>query len=108
MAVSYRGAAAFGMVHIPVGRYTATQDNGIHFNQLISDKESAFAQSRSVWQTLLMWAGILTIARNTVSKCFLSLFTRGGPLGNRPPLVKHSEPVSADFVRAAHMGGFFV
>lgn len=56
MAVPYRGATAFGMVHIPVGRYTATQDNGIHFNQLISDKESAFAQSRSVWQTLLMWA----------------------------------------------------
>lgn len=34
MAVSHRGAISFGMVHIPVGLYTATQDNDIHFNQL--------------------------------------------------------------------------
>ena len=38
MAVSHRGAISFGMVHIPVGLYTATQDNDIHFNQL--EKES--------------------------------------------------------------------
>ena len=34
MAVSHRGVISFGMVHIPVGLYTATQDNDIHFNQL--------------------------------------------------------------------------
>ena len=34
MAVSHRGAISFGMVHIPVGLYTATQENDIHFNQL--------------------------------------------------------------------------
>ena len=34
MAVSHRGAISFGLVHIPVGLYTATQDNDIHFNQL--------------------------------------------------------------------------
>ncbi len=34
MAVSHRGAISFGMVHIPVGLYTATQDNDNHFNQL--------------------------------------------------------------------------
>ena len=34
MAVSHRGAFSFGMVHIPGGLYTATQDNGIHFYQL--------------------------------------------------------------------------
>ena len=33
MAVSHRGAISFGMVHIPVGLCTATQDNDIHFNQ---------------------------------------------------------------------------
>lgn len=34
MAVSHRGAISFGMVHVPVGLYTATQDNDIHFNQI--------------------------------------------------------------------------
>ena len=34
MAVVHRGAIPFGLVHIPVGLYTATQDNDIHFNQL--------------------------------------------------------------------------
>ena len=37
MAVSHRGAISFGLVHIPVGLYTATQDNDIHFNQLCPD-----------------------------------------------------------------------
>ena len=32
MVVSHRGAISFGMVHIPVGLCTATQDNDIHFN----------------------------------------------------------------------------
>ena len=40
MAVSHRGAISFGMVHIPVGLYTATQDNDIHFNQLCKEDES--------------------------------------------------------------------
>lgn len=34
MAVSHKGAISFGLVHIPVSLYTATQDNDIHFNQL--------------------------------------------------------------------------
>jgi len=34
MAISHKGAISFGLVHIPVNLYTATQDNDIHFNQL--------------------------------------------------------------------------
>lgn len=34
MAVAHKGAISFGLVHIPVGLYTATQDNDIRFNQL--------------------------------------------------------------------------
>lgn len=34
MAVSHKGAISFGLVHIPVSLYTATQDNDISFNQL--------------------------------------------------------------------------
>lgn len=40
MAVSHRGAISFGMVHITVGLYTATQDNDIHFNQLCKEDGS--------------------------------------------------------------------
>lgn len=40
MAVSHKGAISFGLVHIPVGLYTATQDNDIHFNQLCKDDMS--------------------------------------------------------------------
>ncbi len=40
MAVSHRGAISFGMVFIPVGLYTATQDNDIHFNQLCKEDGS--------------------------------------------------------------------
>ncbi|MBQ4426414.1 MAG: hypothetical protein II881_01495 [Oscillospiraceae bacterium] len=40
MAVSHRGAISFGMVHIPVGLYTAAQDNDIHFNQLCKEDGS--------------------------------------------------------------------
>ncbi len=34
MAVVQKGAISFGLVYIPVGLYTATQDNDIAFNQL--------------------------------------------------------------------------
>jgi len=34
MAVSQKGAISFGLVHIPVELYTATEDNDIRFNQL--------------------------------------------------------------------------
>ena len=34
MAAVHKGAISFGLVHIPVSLYTATQDNDIHFNQL--------------------------------------------------------------------------
>ena len=40
MAVAHRGAISFGMVYIPVGLYTATQDNDIHFNQLCKEDGS--------------------------------------------------------------------
>jgi DNA end-binding protein Ku len=37
MAVAHKGAISFGLVHIPVNLYTATQDNDISFNQLHKD-----------------------------------------------------------------------
>ena len=40
MAAAHRGAISFGLVHIPVGLYTATQDNDIHFNQLCKEDGS--------------------------------------------------------------------
>lgn len=40
MAVSHKGAISFGLVHIPVSLYTATQDNDIHFNQLHKEDHS--------------------------------------------------------------------
>ena len=46
MAVSHRGAISFGMVHIPVGLYTATQDNDIHFNQLCKEDGSRIKYKR--------------------------------------------------------------
>ena len=46
MAVSHRGAISFGMVHIPVGLYTATQDNDIHFNQLCREDGSRVKYKR--------------------------------------------------------------
>lgn len=40
MAVSHRGAISFGLVHIPVGLYTATQNNDIGFKQLCKEDNS--------------------------------------------------------------------
>ncbi|MEZ4357383.1 MAG: Ku protein [Eubacteriales bacterium] len=37
MAATYKGAITFGLVHIPISLYTATQDNEIHFNQLCKE-----------------------------------------------------------------------
>lgn len=51
MAVSHRGAISFGMVHIPVGLYTATQDNDIHFNQLCKEDGSRIKYKRSSTMT---------------------------------------------------------
>ncbi|MHB1153389.1 MAG: non-homologous end joining protein Ku [Eubacteriales bacterium] len=39
-AVSHKGAISFGLVYIPVGLYTATQDNDISFNQLCKEDKS--------------------------------------------------------------------
>lgn len=36
-SVTQRGAISFGLVHIPIGLYTATRDNSISFNQLHKD-----------------------------------------------------------------------
>jgi len=33
MAVAHKSVISFGLVAIPVGMYTAIQDNDIHFNQ---------------------------------------------------------------------------
>lgn len=40
MAVAHKSAISFGLVHIPIGLYTATQDNDIHYNQLHKDDHS--------------------------------------------------------------------
>ena len=40
MAVAHKSVISFGLVSIPVGMYTATQDNDIHFNQLHKDDDS--------------------------------------------------------------------
>jgi DNA end-binding protein Ku len=40
MAAAHKGAISFGLVHIPISLYTATQDNDIHFNQLHKDDNS--------------------------------------------------------------------
>lgn len=40
MAVSHKGAISFGLIYIPVGLYTATQDIDIHFNQLCKEDGS--------------------------------------------------------------------
>ena len=37
MPVAHKSAISFGLVHIPVGLYTATQDNDIRFNQLCKE-----------------------------------------------------------------------
>ena len=37
MAASHKGAISFGLVHIPIALYTATQDNDFHFNQLCKE-----------------------------------------------------------------------
>lgn len=37
MPVAHKSAISFGLVHIPVGLYTATQDNEVHFNQLCKE-----------------------------------------------------------------------
>lgn len=46
MAVSHRGAISFGLVHIPVGLYTATQDNDISFRQLCKEDNSRVKYKR--------------------------------------------------------------
>ena len=38
--VTHKGAISFGLVHIPVGLYKATQDNDIKFNQLCKEDHS--------------------------------------------------------------------
>lgn len=40
MPVAHKGAISFGLVHIPVGLYTATQDNDLQFNQLCKEDGS--------------------------------------------------------------------
>ena len=40
MAIAHKSVISFGLVSIPIGMYTATQDNDIHFNQLHKDDDS--------------------------------------------------------------------
>lgn len=37
MGVSHKGAISLGLLYIPVGLYTTTRDNDIHFNQLCKE-----------------------------------------------------------------------
>lgn len=37
MGVSHKGAISLGLLYIPVGLYTTTRDNDVHFNQLCKD-----------------------------------------------------------------------
>ena len=36
MAVAHKGSISMGLVLIPIGMYKTSQDNDIHFNQLVS------------------------------------------------------------------------
>lgn len=47
MAVSHKGAISFGLVHIPVALYTATQDNDISFNQLHKEDHQRIRYKRA-------------------------------------------------------------
>jgi DNA end-binding protein Ku len=40
MPVAHKTVISFGLVAIPIGMYTATQDNDIHFNQLHKEDQS--------------------------------------------------------------------
>lgn len=40
MPVAHKSVISFGLVAIPIGLYTATQDNDIHFNQLHKEDKS--------------------------------------------------------------------
>ena len=40
MAVAHKSVISFGLISIPIGMYTATQDNDIHFNQLHDEDKS--------------------------------------------------------------------
>jgi len=37
MGVSHKGAISLGLLYIPVGLYSTTKDNDVHFNQLCRD-----------------------------------------------------------------------
>ena len=62
MAASHKGAISFGLVHIPIALYTATQDNDIHFNQLCkilagyAIRKPALAAARKLQTKILLRA----------------------------------------------------
>ena len=45
--VTHKGAISFGLVHIPVGLYKATQDNDIRFNQLHKEDHARIQYKKS-------------------------------------------------------------
>lgn len=47
MAMAHKGAISFGLVHIPVALYTATEDSGISFNQLHKDCKQRIRYKKS-------------------------------------------------------------
>ena len=51
MAASHKGAISFGLVHIPIALYTATQDNDIHFI-----RKPALAAARKLQTKILLRA----------------------------------------------------
>ena len=63
---THKGAVGFGMVHVPVELYTATQDNDIHFNQLckgnIYENDGIFTASS--WAMTLENGGVASACVN--------------------------------------------
>ena len=47
MAVAHKSVISFGLVAIPIGMYTATQDNDIHFNQLHDEDKSKIKYTKT-------------------------------------------------------------
>lgn len=60
MAIAtHKGAISFGLVHIPVAMYKATQEERIGFNQLHVNcgariKQKKFCPVRLVWQGVIL------------------------------------------------------
>lgn len=70
MAATHKGAISFGLVHIPVALYTATQDDDIHFNQLCKEDGS-----RIKYKKVCSHCGKEVSSGDIVSSIRLSIFS---------------------------------